>query len=67
MDTVFTKSNKEALISPITNIINQSIKEGLFPNLQKLLQYRHTNIPSRKPCDHKQLLTNRYPTINIKS
>lgn len=35
MDTVFLKSNKEALISSITNIINQSINEGLFPSIWK--------------------------------
>ena len=35
LDTVFLKKNKEALISPITRIVNQSIEEGLFPSVLK--------------------------------
>ena len=35
MDNVFLKTNKEALISPITKIVNQSIEDGLFPSVCK--------------------------------
>lgn len=59
MDTIFIKTHKEALIPPITKIINQSIIDGVFPSAWKTAAIT----PVYKPGDNMTI--SNYRPISI--